>query len=299
MSDLRIIILGSAAGGGLPQWNCACVNCDKARRGEIPSRTQSSIALSADGQHWVIANASPDLREQLARTPALWPTELRKSPIKGVLVTNGDIDHIAGLLTLREKTPFDLYATAEIHGVLADNRIFDALDRSLVPRRTVALGAAFEILPGLMAELFAVPGKVPLYLESGEVDTALEGEQTVGVAFSAGASRALYIPGCAALTPALAERLEGAGTVLFDGTLWHDNEMIEAGLGTKTGRRMGHMPMSGEGGSLDAFAPLGIAQKVYVHMNNSNPVVDPSSAERQAVLTAGWTVAEDGMEIRA
>ncbi len=294
---LRILILGSAAGGGLPQWNCGCRNCVKARRGEIPSRSQSSIAVSADGETWAVVNASPDIRAQLTASPALHPSGPRASPIRGVLLTNGDIDHVAGLLTLREQQRFSLYHTSEIGAVLRDNRIFDALNPELVQRRTIVLGEQVEIAPGVTAEMFAVPGKVPLFMEEGEVQTNLEGEQTVGVRLDAGGASAFYIPGCARMTGALAERLRGAELVLFDGTLWQNDEMIRTGVGRKTGTRMGHMTMQGPDGSLRAFADLGVTRKVYIHINNTNPVLDPETPERRAVEDAGWIVAEDGMEL--
>ncbi|MEO1720838.1 MAG: pyrroloquinoline quinone biosynthesis protein PqqB [Pseudomonadota bacterium] len=294
---MQICILGSAAGGGLPQWNCGCRNCNRARAGEIPVRTQSSIAVSGDGETWAVINASPDIGRQLLMTPALHPKALRHTPIASVLVTNGDIDHTAGLLTLREKQPFALMATAELHKVLDANPIFEALDRSLVARVPVAVGSSFDILPGVEAEIFSVPGKVPLYLEGETVETDLEGEFTVGIEFRAGGKRTAYIPGCAAMPAKLAERLIGADVVLFDGTLWDDDEMITTGLGQKTGRRMGHMPVSGEGGSLEAFAPLDIPTRVFVHINNSNPIADPGSPEAAEARAAGWTVGEDGMVI--
>jgi pyrroloquinoline quinone biosynthesis protein B len=215
-----------------------------------------------------------------------------------VLVTNGDIDHVAGLLTLRERQRFDLWSTAEIGAVLAANPIFSALDPDCVRRRAVSLDKPVEMLPGLTVELFAVPGKVPLYMEGETVETRLEGEQTVGVRLSDGASEAFYIPGCAALPPALAERLSGAALALFDGTVFHDDEMIREGVGQKTGARMGHMAMAGPEGSMAAFAPLGVARKVYVHINNTNPVWRAGSPERRAVEAAGWEIAFDGMELR-
>jgi len=298
VAGLRIRILGAAAGGGLPQWNCGCPNCVAARRGEIPKLTQSSIAVSADGTHWAILNASPDIGAQLVACPELHPTGPRLSPVSSVLLTNGDIDHVAGLLTLREKQPFDLYATAEIHDVLRANPIFGALDPALVPRRTIALDEPTGIAPGLTATLFPVPGKVPLYMEGETVDTDLEGEQTVGVELTDGTARAFYIPGCARVTERLAERIRGASLLFFDGTVWTDDEMIRLGVGQKTGARMGHMAMSGPDGSMAALAGLGIGHKVYVHMNNTNPVLAPGSDERAAVEAAGWTVGQDGMEIR-
>jgi len=216
-----------------------------------------------------------------------------------VLVTNGDIDHVAGLLTLREMQAFTLFATPGIHQVLDANPMFDALNRSVVDRAAIALDTPFDLVPGLRATLFAVPGKVPLYLEAGEVQTDLVGEQTVGVELCAGETRMYYIPGCAMLTEDLAERLEGADAVFFDGTLWRDDEMRRAGLGEKTGKRMGHMSMSGDDGSIAAFAGLTIGQKVFVHMNNTNPVLRPDSDERAEAEAAGWIIGQDGMEITA
>lgn len=294
-------MLGSAAGGGLPQWNCGCPNCVRARRGDLPARTQSSIAVSADGEHWGIINASPDIRSQLALAPALHPRALRDSPVRSVLLTNGDIDHVAGLLSLRERQAFTLHATGETAAALRANPMLRALDPNLVTWRETAPGAPVELAPGVTAELVAVPGKVPLYMEEGqgdvEVRTDLEDGQTVGVRLTAGDRTAWYIPGCARMTPALAERLKGAALVLFDGTLWDEDEMILSRTGTKSASRMGHMPIDGPEGSLAAFAPLGVRRKVYVHVNNTNPILDPASPERRAVEAAGWTVAEDGMEL--
>lgn len=293
----RAQILGAAAGGGLPQWNCGCENCVLARAGEIPSQTQSSLALSVNGTDWAILNASPDIRDQMRHTPALHPTDLRRSPLRSVLLTNGDIDHIAGLLTLREQQAFTLFATAEIHHVLSENPVFNALNPDFVTRTQIALNDPFEILAGVTATLFPVPGKVPLFLEEAEVQTELEGEQTVGVHLSAGGKNAFYIPGCAALRDDLATRLDGADAVFFDGTLWQDDEMVRAGLSQKTGRRMGHMSMSGPDGSIAAFARIAVKQKVFVHMNNTNPVFRPTSPQRAQAKAAGWTVACDGMEL--
>lgn len=302
---LRALILGAAAGGGFPQWNCSCVNCAAVRRGDdgLVVRTQSSLAVSGDGDTYALINASPDLGAQLLRTPALHPRDparfgLRDSPIRSVLLTNGDIDHVAGLLTLREKQPFTLYMTAEIAGVIAGNSIFNALDPALVRREIVSLDRPFDLLDGVRATLFAVPGKVPLYLEGESVRTDLEGEQTVGVEFAGReGARFFYVPGCAKLTDELAARISGAPLVLFDGTVFTDDEMREAGVGTKTGRRMGHMPMSGADGSLAALAPLGIARKVYVHINNTNPALQARSRQRAEVEAAGWEIAFDGMEL--
>ncbi|MEP3917835.1 pyrroloquinoline quinone biosynthesis protein PqqB [Ascidiaceihabitans sp.] len=293
----RAHILGAAAGGGLPQWNCGCENCNLARACEIPAQSQSSVAFSANGADWAVLNASPDIRDQMARAQVLHPTDLRVSPLKSVLLTNGDIDHVAGLLTLREQQAFTLFATSEIHRVLSDNPIFDALNPNFVTRVDIALNQPFELAPGLTACLFAVPGKVPLYLEGASVQTDLEGEQTVGVHLQAQGKNVFYIPGCSTMRPDLSARIEGADMVMFDGTLWQDDEMVVAGLSQKTGQRMGHMSMSGQDGSIAAFENLNIAQKVFVHMNNTNPVLRPGSHQRTQAEQAGWTVAHDGLEL--
>ena len=291
---MRIIILGAAAGGGLPQWNCGCAHCEAARAGRVPSLSQSSIAVSADGRDWAIINASPDIRSQLAATPALHPTGPREVPLRAVLVTNGDIDHVAGLLTLRESQRFDLFATPAIHQALAGNTMMAAVNPDFVPRRAVALDQPFELAPGLTATIFAVPGKVPLYQEGAVVETGLIGETTVGVELTAGGRRALYIPGCAELPDWLTARIAGADTLLFDGTLWTDDEMITAGLGRKTGRRMGHMAAQD---SIAALADLLIGRRIFVHINNSNPLTDPTSPETAEAQSQGWTIGRDGMEI--
>ncbi|MEO0830282.1 MAG: pyrroloquinoline quinone biosynthesis protein PqqB [Pseudomonadota bacterium] len=293
----RALVLGAAAGGGLPQWNCGCPNCDLARKGEIPPQTQSSLAVTANGTSWAILNASPDIRHQLQQTNDLHPTGQREMPLSSVLVTNGDIDHVAGLLTLREMQSFTLFATAGIHDVLARNPIFDALNAKVVSREAVALNEAFPLAPGLDARLFPVPGKVPLYMEGETVQTDLLGDQTVGVELIAEDRKAYYIPGCALLSEELAERLDGAETLFFDGTLWQDDEMQRTGVGTKTGKRMGHMSMSGVDGSMAAFVRLSIGKKIYVHMNNTNPVLRPDSRERAEAEAAGWIIGQDGMTV--
>jgi pyrroloquinoline quinone biosynthesis protein B len=299
-----IKVLGSAAGGGFPQANCSCRNCADVRAGVaglIP-RTQSSIAVSRDGRRWVLLNASPDLRQQIAATPELAPqagAELRSSPIAAVVLTNGDVDHVAGLLSLREGVVFSLHATARVLGALAANSIFNVLAREVVTRVVLPLDRRLEIADGLTVEAYAVPGKVALYLEGESPLFGGDGD-TIGLQVSdpdAGTSFH-YIPGCAAVDASLAARLAGARLVLFDGTLYTDEELIAQGLSQKTGRRMGHMPISGPEGSLAAIRPLGVERRIYVHMNNSNPVLRDGAPERQEVERAGWEVAFDGMEVR-
>lgn len=291
---MRIIILGAAAGGGLPQWNCGCRNCVSARSGRLAPMSQSAIAVSADAETWAVINASPDIRAQLLATPQFHPIGLRDSPLRAVLVTNGDLDHVAGLMTLREGQAFDLFATTAIHEALAMNPMLAALSPALVMRRTVALDTPFELVPGLTATLFAVPGKVPLYLEGERVQTDLVTDTTVGVELTANGRRVCYIPGCAELPNWLTARIEGANVLMFDGTLWTDDEMIEAGLGAKTSRRMGHLPVRE---SLSRLDDVNVGSRIYVHINNSNPLCDPGSDEARQVRAAGWQIGRDGMEI--
>lgn len=293
---MRFLVLGASAGGGLPQWNCGCRNCEDARKGLIPPSGQSSLAVSPDGERWSILNASPDIRQQMQDRPQLHPRRLRDTPVASVLLTNGDIDHIAGLLSLREQTPFTLFATGDILGVLAENRIFEAVNRDKVTRHQIALQQDFALLDGLKARLFAVPGKVPLFMEEGTVQIDLMGEQTVGVRLTTGDRVAYYIPGCAQVTDALLEQISDADQLFFDGTLWDDDEMIRTGTGTKTGQRMGHIPVSGPNGSIARLAGLAAA-KTFIHINNTNPMLQPDSPERAFVENAGWTIAHDGQEI--
>jgi len=302
---VKIVVLGAAAGGGYPQWNCNCDTCRRARSGDPAAkpRTQSSLAISADGERWFLLNASPDLRRQILDTPRLHPQEGRRhSPIVGAVLTNGDVDHIAGLINLRESQPLSIYATSRIQSVLAANNIFQVLNPDLVARRTLALNEPVELAgpdgpSGLTVEMFTVPGKVALYLEGDAPVLDGETEDTVGLRVSANGKSFFYIPGCARLTDRLADRLRGADLLFFDGTIWQDDQMIRQGVGTKTGRRMGHMSVSGPDGSLAAFAGLEIRRKIYIHINNTNPILLDDSPERAAVLAAGWEVGEDGLEV--
>ncbi len=305
---MRVRVLGAAAGGGFPQWNSNAVGCLRARSGDphAKPRTQASVAISADGDSWFLLNASPDLRQQIEAAPCLHPRgDVRSSPIAGVVLTGGDVDAITGLLTLRERHKFTIYGTAGIHGILDANPIFEVLARDVVERRCVAVGTPMTLTrpdgspSGLAVELFAVPGKVPLYLEDAAVAPSIgEGEETVGAAITEGGRRFFFIPGCAGMTDALAQRLKGADLVLFDGTLWTDDEMLRAGLGGKTGLRMGHMSVSGPSGTLAAFSTVKVRRKILLHINNSNPILLDDSPERQAVEATGWEVAYDGMEIQ-
>lgn len=309
---MRVRVLGAGAGGGFPQWNCNHPNSRRARQGDPKAkpRTQSSIAVSADGERWVLFNASPDLRQQINANDVLHPRQgLRDSPIKAVVLTNADVDHVAGLLTLRESQPLAIYATRRVLEVLAANSIFNVLNPQFVARRPLALEEATSVLDaegaatGVVVRPFPVPGKVALWLEDaakGPSFGTVE-EDTVGleVLDGDGRTRLFYIPGCAAMPPELASRLTGAPLVFFDGTLWTDDEMIRDKVGVKTGKRMGHMSVSDPDGTIAAFAPLDVRRKIFIHINTTNPILLEDSPERAVVEAAGWEVACDGMELDA
>ena len=297
---MHVVILGSAAGGGVPQWNCRCPNCTMAWAGDprVRPRTQSSIAVSPDGERWLLVNASPDIRQQIQANPAMHPREgLRHSPIHAVLLTNGDVDHVAGLLTLREAQRFTLYATPGILGSVTDNRVFDVMAADIVARSPIAVDAPFEPVPGLRVTLFSVPGKVPLWLEDASMQIGAETETTVGAMIEANGRRLAYVPGCARVTDGLKARIAGVDALLFDGTVLEDDDMIRAGVGTKTGWRMGHIQMNGPEGSIASLADTPIGRRVFVHINNTNPVLVEGSAERDGVEARGWTVAHDGFRL--
>ncbi|MBA2661340.1 MAG: pyrroloquinoline quinone biosynthesis protein PqqB [Bradymonadaceae bacterium] len=306
-SKLDILVLGSAAGGGSPQWNCRCAVCARVRAGGAGTavRTQCSLAVSADGgKRWVLLGASPDLGHQLAGHAAFLPRVGRRhSPISAVVLANSEVDHIAGLLSMREGHGFGLYATAATHAVLERSAIFKVLDTALVSRRVVDLEVSTPLIGidgasiGMSIEAFSVPGKVALHEEqAGQTPSLGElGEQVVGLKVSAGEKYFFFIPGCAAFTPELGERLGAAPLVFFDGTLWDDEELVRQELSSKSGRRMGHMCIDGANGSLAYFSGVEIGRKVFIHLNNSNPVLLADSPERNRVEAAGWEVAYDSM----
>jgi pyrroloquinoline quinone biosynthesis protein B len=302
------VVLGSAAGGGFPQWNSNAPACRRARRGDPAARvrSQASLAVSSNNQDWVVLNATPDLRLQIEAVLHLHPREgLRSSPITGVVLTGGDVDAIAGLLHLRERHRFDVYAPSRVLAIIAANPIFDVLAPDCVRRVELPLDERIELAgasgaSGLAVIPFAVPGKVPLYLEGSGQDPGLSEEgDAVGLEIieTATGKSFFFVPGCAAMTGQLRTRLAGSALVFFDGTLWRDDEMIQLGVGSKTGRRMGHMSMSGEDGTIAAFYDLGVHRRIFIHINNSNPVLLDDSPERQIANAAGWEIAYDGMEV--
>jgi pyrroloquinoline quinone biosynthesis protein B len=306
---LRVVVLGAAAGGGVPQWNCGCEICRQARDGHPELRsTQASVAIAADGEHWFLINASPDLRQQLLSTPQLHPGQgrLRHSPIAGVILTNGEIDAIAGLLSMREGSPFAIYAHPKVLAILRANSIFDVLSEKNVRREAIEIDSAFEPkLPngapsGMEILPFSVPGTCAWYLRDKAHPGGNTGDgDTLGLRIRDKATNKhfYFIAACADVTDELKFRLAGAPLVFFDGTVWRDDEMITQGLGSKTGQAMGHISMSGKSGAIESLAGLDIDRKIFLHINNSNPALLAGSAERKALEHAGWQIPADGTEI--
>jgi pyrroloquinoline quinone biosynthesis protein B len=305
---LKIRVLGSAAGGGCPQWNCACRNCRGARDGSVrvETRTQECVAVSADGEAWFLLNASPEIRAQIEGFPALRPRRVRHSPIQGILLTNGDLDHTLGLLSLRESQPLVIHATEAVRrGFVESNVLFRTLQRfpgqvtwkTLVPGAEVELSADGGSSSGLSVRAFAVPGKLPVHLEG--LGPARGGEENVGFRIVDRRSRRVlvYLPSVGRLTLELLSEADGADCVFFDGTFWSEDELRELGISEKRASDMAHLPIGGVGGSLEALGMLRAPLRIYIHLNNTNPVLREDSPERASVERAGWRVGRDGLEI--
>ena len=291
-------VLGAAAGGGFPQWNCSCPQCRAVRDGSRPcrSRTQSSVAVSADYRRWFLLNASPDIRAQIESFPPLHPRGVRDSPLGAVLLTDGELDHTLGLLLLREAGDLKVHATAAVHETLCTGT-------SLLPTlgayanvewRTVATGKEVSLADGLSYRAFDAPTDKRARFGTGEGD-----ESVVGYRITDGhTGRALvYLPGAQKLTASVRTHLQGCACLLFDGTCWQDDELIRLGIAGKTSREMGHLPISGADGSLKQLAPLPIDRKIYIHINNTNPILLEDAPERRIVEEHGLEVAADGLEL--
>src|SRR5712691_12663832 len=304
---MLIRVLGSAAGGGFPQWNCGCPNCRGVREGRIMAtqRTQECVAVSAGGEGWVLLNASPEIRHQIESFGGLHPHAPRHSPIDAIILTNGDLDHTLGLLSLRESHPLVVYATDRVRlGFTEGNVLYRTLERfreqvtwrSLKLGREVPLAGVDGRESGLFIEAVAVPGKLPIHLEQmGAGDP----EDNVGLRIREASTgrRLAYFPAAGGLTPNVRKALDGADCVFFDGTFWSSDELPALGLGTKRAEDMAHLPVGGRAGSARQLAKLGALRKIYIHLNNTNPLLRDDSPERATVTTAGWEIAYDGMEI--
>ena len=291
-------VLGSGAGGGFPQWNCNCPVCTAVRDGSRPCvpRTQSSIAVSPDRRRWFLFNASPDIRAQIEACPDLHPRGDRESPIEAVLLTDAEIDHTLGLLLMREGRGVRLHATPSSHETLrTGTAVLTTLERYCpVEWEPVVPGKEVELGGGLSYRAFDVPTR-----KATRFGPATEEGRVVGYRLTdAGTGRsAVYLPGVQELTDEVRAELDGCACLFVDGTTWHDDELIRLGLAQKTAHDMGHLAVGDPGGSLDQLAPLPIERKIYIHINNTNPILLDDSPERRAVADRGMDVATDGLEV--
>jgi pyrroloquinoline quinone biosynthesis protein B len=304
---MRIHLLGTAAGGGVPQWNCRCTVCREARagNGRVRPRTQSSVALSADGRSWFLLNASPDIRAQMEIFPPLHPSggSARNSPVQAVLLTNADLDHTLGLLLLREGEKLCIHAPSSVRAALSEGISLEPTLRSFCGTEWIEPATRPQPLrlrdgspSGLAYEAIPLPGKPPRFMKAQNSSAA---GNVVGyrIADDKTGGRLLFVPDVAALNEDLLRALPDCDALLFDGTFWSENEMHDQGVGTLRAADMGHVPISGPAGSLNVLAQLGIRHKIYTHINNTNPVLIEDSPEAAAVKAGGCAVGRDGMEI--
>ncbi len=307
---MHVILLGTAAGGGLPQWNCRCRNCRAARTGSglVRPRSQSSVAISADRKRWFLLNASPDLPRQIESFIPLQPSgpHPRQTPIQAVLLTNADLDHTLGLLSLRENPELLIYASAETQFALTQglallptlNKYCQARVRQ-APLTRQRLCHRDGSPSSLSFQAFRVPGKRPRFAARGK-STKLNGGSAIGYKIYDGKTGGclVYLPEILALTPEVISLVSDGDILLFDGSFWSENELAENGISGRLASQMGHIPIGGENGSLRGLTGVTAPQKVFVHINNTNPILRENSRERQQALAAGWIVGHDRMEFQ-
>ena len=304
---MRIRLLGTGAGGGVPQWNCNCKVCREARAGagRVRPRTQSCVAVTADDRRWFLLNASPDIRAQIEGFPPLHPPAgvNRGSPVEGVLLTNADLDHTLGLFLLREGDRLRVHATAAVRRSLTEGlslagtlEAFCGLEWIQPPADAGPLACRDGSKSGLLYRAFAVAGSPPRFMrdraeasDGGTVGYLLRDERTGG--------RLLFLPDVGRIDDALARLLPECDVLLFDGTFWSEHEMQERGAGHHPASHMGHLPISGAGGSLKVLAETKVKSRIYIHINNTNPILLEDSPERAAVTAAACGIGWDGMEI--
>ena len=291
-------VLGAAAGGGFPQWNCGCPQCRAVRDGSRPcrARTQSSVAVSADYRRWILLNASPDIRAQIESFPALHPRGIRDSPLQAVLLTDAELDHTLGLLLLREADDIEIHATAAVHETLLEGTsLLQTLGAyTNVEWRLVSTGTEVSLADGLSYQAFDVPTNKRARFGTGYGEESVVGYR---ITDESTGRTLVYLPGAQELTASVLARLEGCTGLLFDGTCWQDDELIRLGIAGKTSREMGHLPIGGADGSLEQLAPLPIERKIYIHINNTNPILLEDAPERRIVEEYGFEVAADGLEL--
>jgi len=309
---MQVKILGSAAGGGFPQWNCACPNCRSLRAGTFhgKARTQTQVTVSADSKHWFLLGASPDLRAQIELTPELHPHaadhETRHSPISGAVFLNADIDHVLGLLLLRELQPLNAYASLSVRRILTeDNSMFVMLQRvaEQVKWHEIELDQIFPLFDpagedsGLRCRALSLGRHFPAYVSTRRQTDLTRREASLGlIVESPSGKRLAYMPAVPQIDDMLLKEANSADVLLFDGTFWSDDELIRVQGTGQSSWEMGHVPVSSAEGSLEKLAHLPRPRKIYVHINNTNPMLDEASAEHRQVREAGWEIAEDGWQ---
>ncbi len=297
---MRIRVLGSAAGGGFPQWNCGCPNCAAVRAGDprVKARTQDSLAYTKNGADWHLVNASPDILRQIDGNAPLWPRAPRHSPIRSIALTNGDLDHVLGLFSLRESWPLALYATAAVRRALEErNAIFRTLRRfeGQVTWHDLPLEREVEVEPGLTITARPSRGKLPVHLE-GLSAPSPEDNISLWLRDASTGKTAAYL-GATSSALGVDQALRGVDCMFFDGTFWSSDELVGLGLSKSRAEDMAHLPIGGPEGSLTRLARAPVARKIYTHINNSNPILVHDSPEERAVRAAGWEIAYDGMEV--
>jgi pyrroloquinoline quinone biosynthesis protein B len=306
---MYVRVLGAAAGGGFPQWNCSCPNCRRLRQGNFrgTARSQAQLAVSADGENWFLLNASPDLRYQIESFPSLHPRPIsvRHSPIQGVVLTSAEVDAALGLLLLRESQPLVAYSTEPVRQLLTeDNNLFDVLQR--VPRqvqwRMIIPGEPFDLqsacgtATGIRAAAVPVGGRFPRHVPQRRARNLDQAGAVIGLFLQNGRKRIAFFPGAQKVAPEWMEEFASCDVILFDGTFWSEDELIRLQGQGKTAREMGHLPVGGPGGTLEKFSGLNAPRKIFIHVNNTNPMLDEGSPEYQQIRAAGWELAFDGME---
>jgi pyrroloquinoline quinone biosynthesis protein B len=304
---VRVKILGSAAGGGFPQWNCACSNCKRVRDGTLHGspRTQVQVAVSSDNSNWYLLSASPDLPSQIEGFPKLHPNaKSRETPIAALVLPGGDLDQLLGLILLRESQPLRAYATPSIRKIIMENNIIFAMVRKQISWVDVFPGREFELVSvsgtnsGIRCLPFALTGNYPHYVSEQQAASLPADQALLGLRLQhlSGGETLVYMPGTPSIEQSWLEHLENCDLLLIDGTFWTDDELIRIQGSGRTARQMGHLPVSGPAGSLEQLSRLKRPRKIYIHVNNTNPILDEDSPEYQQVRRAGWEIAQDGAE---
>jgi pyrroloquinoline quinone biosynthesis protein B len=308
---MLVKVLGAAAGGGFPQWNCCCINCRRFRNREFPgiARSQTQLAISVDYQQWFLINASPDLRYQIEGSPFLHPnsSNTRHTPINGVVLTCAEVDAALGLLLLRESQPLNVYATPGVRKLLMeDNSLFGVLRRQMdqvrwhdvVPGEPFSLDSIHGRPTGISCTPISTQADFPGHVPTDRAKQLNGADAVIGLFIEHNGKQIAFFPGALAIAPEWLERMETCDAIFFDGTFWSNDELIRIQGDGKTAREMGHLPVGDADGTLEQLSGLKRPRKIFIHINNTNPMLDESSEEHRRVLEAGWELATDGMEIQ-